>query len=177
MTKMLQLPFKQKPNEKTKPTVGIVHTYIHIYIRSGQYMCTNIIKKLLLYLPSTTRHFEYIIEDVVAKKKSTANQKAIYKRAYKKAILDLVAKKHANYGNMIAYNAYTDTIAKLREIGMTVNPAALRMAVHWSYRSMREVSISLSVSTSSTLLSSLPSESTNNDNATGLNGRDIVWQS
>ena len=110
----------------------------------------------------------------MAKRKSTADQKAIHKRAYKKAISDLVAKKLANYDNFIGYNSYTDAIAKLREIGMTVNPAALRMAVHRSYRSMREVSTSSPVSTSSTLSSSSPSESTNNDNATGLNGRDIV---
>ena len=102
-------------------------------------------------------------------------KKAMHKRAYKKAISDLVTKKHANYGNVIEYNAYTDAIAKLREIGMTVNPTALHMAVHWSYwSSMGKASTSLPVSTSSTLSSSSPSESTNNDNAAGLNGSDIV---
>ena len=80
---------------------------------------------------------------MAAKRKSTAEQKAMHKRAYKKIILDLVTKKHANYCNVIECNTYIEAIAKLRKIEMTVNPAALRVAVHLSYwSSMGKVSSS-----------------------------------
>lgn len=62
-----------------------------------------------------------------------------------KAISDLVTQKHANYGNVIEYNAYIHAIAKLRAIEKTVNPGALRMAVHWNYWSMGEVSAGYTV--------------------------------
>ena len=114
------------------------------------------------------------MEDVATKTKGTADQKVMHKTAYKKAVSDLVTKRHANFGNIIEYNAYRDSIAKLRAIGKIVNPGAFCMAVYRSYWSSKgKVPTSSPISTSS-LSSSLPSESTNNGNAAGLNARDIV---
>ena len=98
----------------------------------------------------------------------------MHKTAYKKAVSDLATKRHANFGNITECNAYTDAIAKLRAIGKIVNPSTFCVAVHRRYWSSKgKVSTSLPVSTSS-LSSSLQSESTNTDNAAGLNARNIV---
>ena len=73
-----------------------------------------------------SRHFEYIghlltMEDGVAKRKDVTDQKAIHKKAYKKAASDLVTTKNANYGNIIEDSAYLHAISKLRLIGKIVN--------------------------------------------------------
>ena len=82
-----------------------------------------------------SRHFEYIghlltMEDGVAKRKDATDRKALHKKAYKKAVSDLVTTKNANYGNIIEDSVYLHAISKLKAIGKIVNLSALRVVVH-----------------------------------------------